>query len=440
MKTTIVLLLVIAVLAAGGWYLYVEHTKAPPAVFTTTKVVRNNLDLIIRASGPLEPEETIDVGAQVNGIITSFGKDLDHPDQPINYNSRVEPNTVLANIDDAVYQTQVAAAKASLAHGVADVATAKAKIDQANNDLDRATKELPTRAISKSDYDAAVANQKVAVASLDLANAEVDQAQAALKQAEINLGYTVIHAPAKGTIIDRRVNIGQTVISNQNAPSLFLIALDLAKMQVWASVNEADVQQIYKGQAVEFTVDAVPDHIFSGTVLEVHNNASMTQNVVNYTVLITVDNSDGKLRPYLTANVQFDAGRHPNVLQVPNGALRWRPQASQVRPEDREAFIQKQKARAAAKLPNANANGAAKVDLKKESAQRTQGTLWVQDGEFVRPVKVKIGVSDGAMTEIVSGDIKEGDEVVTGEQHAAASDSAKNPFLPNLGGGGGRPR
>jgi HlyD family secretion protein len=165
----------------------------------------------------------------------------------------------------------------------------------------------------------------------------------------------------------------------------------------------------------------------------------MNSNVVTYPVEITVDNTDGKLRPYLTANVQFDAGRHPNVLQVPNGALRWRPQASQVRPEDREAFVKKQQERAAAKLPNANASGAVKIDLKKENAQRTQGTLWVQDGEFVRPVKVKIGVSDGAMTEIVSSDIKEGDEVVTGEQHAVASDSSQNPFLPKLG-GGGRPK
>jgi HlyD family secretion protein len=439
MKTTIVLLLVIAALAGGGWMLYVEHTKVPQAAFSTVKVTRGNLDLIIRASGPVEPEEAIDVGAQVNGIVTSFGTDLDQPKMPINYNSRVEPGTVLAHIDDAIYQTQVASAQANLDHGQADVETAKAKIDQANADLDRAKRELPTRAISQADYDAAVANQKVAVASLGLANAEVQQAQAALNQAKINLAYTVIKSPVKGTIIDRRVNIGQTVVSSLSAPSLFLIALDLAKMQIWASVNEADVQQIYPGQTVQFTVDAVPDRVFQGTVLEVHNNASMTQNVVTYTVVITVDNSDGKLRPYLTANVQFDAGRHPNVLQVPNAALRWRPLPAQVRPDDRDAFLKRQQARAAAQLPNANTGGPVKVDLTAEKDRRQQGTLWVQDGQFVRPVKVKIGVSDGAVTEITSGDIKEGDDVVTGEQHAAASDNSQNPFLPKLS-GGGRPK
>ncbi len=435
MKTTIVLLLVIATLAGGGWLLYVQHSKAPQATFANAKVTRGDIDLIISASGPIEPEEAIDVGAQVNGIITSFGKDLDHPDQPINYNSRVEPGTVLARIDDAIYQTQVASAQANLDHGQADVETARAKIDQANADLARAKAELPTRAISQADYDAAVATQKVAVASLGLANAEVEQAKAALNLAKINLGYTVITSPVKGNIIDRRVNIGQTVVSSLSAPSLFLIALDLTKMQIWASVNEADVQQIYPGQAAQFRVDAIPGRVFQGTVLEVHNNASMTQNVVTYTVVITVDNTDGKLRPWLTADVQFDAGRHPNVLEVPNAALRWRPQAAQVRPDDRDAFIKRQQARAAAQLPSTIVGGAVKVDLKTETDRRTQGTLWVQDGEFVRPVKVKIGVTDGAVTEITSGDIKQDDEVVTGELHAATSDSSQNPFLPKLTGG-----
>ncbi len=435
MRTTIVVALLIAVLAGGGWMLYSEHAKSPQAAFTTVKVEKGDLNLIIRASGPLEPEEVIDVGAQVNGIVKNFGKDLDHPDKPINYNSRVEPDAVLAYIDDALYQTQVAQAKANLAHGRADVETAKAKIEQASADLERANKELPQHVISKADYDAAVANQKVAIASLALANAEVDQVAAALRQAEINLGYTVIKSPVKGTIIDRRVNIGQTVVSNLSAPSLFLIALDLTRMEIWASVNEADIQQIYSGQDVQFSVDAFPDRVFNGKVKEVRNNASMTQNVVTYTVVVTVDNSDRKLRPYQTANVQFDAGKHTGVMLVPNSALRWRPLPTQVRPEDRDAYLKRQQSKTASTGPGMGA-GASPPDVTAEKDRREKGTLWMQDGEFVRPVRVKIGVSDGAMTEIVSGDVKAGDEVVSGEPHGSAGDTAtQNPFVPKLFGG-----
>jgi HlyD family secretion protein len=189
--------------------------------------------------------------------------------------------------------------------------------------------------------------------------------------------------------------------------------------------------QIYVDQDVQFTVDAVPDRVFHGKVVQARNNAQMTQNVVTYTVVVSVDNSDGKLRPYQTANVQFDAGKHHDVLQVPNLALRWRPQTQQVRPEDRDAYAKRQKARQT--MQASTAGGATKPpDLKADKDRRERGILWVTDGPYVKQVQVKIGASDGAQTEIVSGDIKEGDLVVTGEEHNDAGDGTTNPFAPSL--------
>jgi HlyD family secretion protein len=437
MKTLIYFLIFAVLAGSGAFYIYHTYGGAPEIAYTTAKVDRGNLDLIIRATGTLEPEEVVDVGAQVAGLIKDFGKDLDKPDKSIDYNSHVEAGTLLAHIDDALFQTQVAAARANLEHAQADVVTAQAKIEQADNELDRAKVELPRKAISKSDYDIAVANKKVADASLLLAQAGVDQSKAALQQTEINLRYTEIKSPVKGTIIDRRVNVGQTVVASLNAPSLFLIAKDLKKMQIWASVNEADMGQIHVDQDVQFTVDAFPDRIFKGKVIQPRNNAQMTQNVVTYTVVISVDNSDGKLLPYQTANVQFDAGKHDNVLLVPNIALRWRPQPQQVRPEDRDEYVKRQKARSQrSQASTTGGSGTAKApDLKAEKDRRERGILWLAEGQFVRAVPVKIGASDGSTTEITSGDVKEGDEVVTGEEHIDAASSTENPFAPKLFGG-----
>src|SRR5262249_12654673 len=154
----------------------------------------------------------------------------------------------------------------------------------------------------------------------------LSRSEAMLREAQVNLGYTQIRSPVDGVIVDRRVNVGQTVVAGLNAPSLFLIAKDLTKLQVWASVNEADIGNIHAGQSVRFTVDAYPKETFVGQVAQIRLNASMTQNVVTYTVVISTDNSQGKLLPYMTANLQFEVDRRHDVLLVPNAALRWKPQ------------------------------------------------------------------------------------------------------------------
>ena len=249
--------------------------------------------------------------------------------------------------------------------------------------------------------------------------AMVRQNKASVKTAQINLGYCTIKSPVRGTIIDRRVNIGQTVMAALNAPSLFLIAKDLTKMQVWASVNEADIGRIRLNMPVRFTVDAHGGQTFYGKVAQIRMNAQMTQNVVTYTVIVTTDNSDGKLLPYLTANVQFEVDKRPQVLLVPNAALRWTPESEQVDPT------------------------VDKKTLSQESAKSSEhGRLWVvnQNG-LVRPLEVTVGATDGTVTEISGSNVKEGMRVVTGEesdeepdgqQSGAATDEDKtsNPFLP----------
>src|SRR5262249_42173603 len=232
-----------------------------------------------------------------------------------------------------------------------------------------------------------------------------------------------IKSPVDGVIVDRRVNVGQTVVSSLNAPSLFLIAKDLRRMQVWASVNEADIGQIQKGQQVRFTVDAYPNEVFKGEVAQVRLNASMTQNVVTYTVVVNTDNTSGKLLPYLTANLQFIVSEKSSTLLVPKAALRWRPQANQVHPDIRDKFVKSLRQKKAEGKPAAE----------KDRVER--GTVWVVDEGFVRPVRVRIGLGDGAMTEILGNDLREGVELVVGEARQENGGETTNPFTPQMFGG-----
>jgi HlyD family secretion protein len=251
-----------------------------------------------------------------------------------------------------------------------------------------------------------------------VARSGVAQAQADLDKAQRNLDFCVIRSPVKGVIIDRRVNIGQTVVSSLNAPSLFLIAQDLTKMQIWVAVNEADVARIKPDVPVTFTCDALPGRKFEGTVGKVRLNATMTQNVVMYTVVVNTENPDNVLLPYLTANVNFIVRRQTNSLLVPNAALRWSPSS----PGQISAAA---RAQSPVDPPEDNPPGT-------KGAGGGQGVIWVKDGEFVRPVEVKVGTSDGAKIAVVADNLKEGEEVVTGESMGPEGGATQNPFVPRF--------
>ncbi len=233
---------------------------------------------------------------------------------------------------------QLETAKAGVLRAAADVNQMKAKLNQAQHDWERAKKIGPSDALAQNDYDmyeanyeTAKANVAVNEAALVQAQQAVPQAEAALQEQQRNLDYCTIMSPVKGIIIDRRVNVGQTIVSNQSASSMFLIAKDLSHMQVWTSVNEADIANIYPKQPVTFTCDALPGETFNGEVRKVRPNAQMTQNVVTYTVEVAAENRDRRLFPYLTANVQFLVAQRNDAFLVPNAALRWYPQPRRFR-------------------------------------------------------------------------------------------------------------
>jgi HlyD family secretion protein len=464
MLRRLALLVVIAAGLAGGawsaWRWYASASQEP--FFRTDRALRGNLVATITATGTIEPEEVIDVGAQVAGQILAFGPDPIDPKRTIDYGSQVEQGTVLARIDDSLYSPEVDIARADLGLCVADVRRAeselvqmRAKLYQSERDWERAKKLSPTNSISQTDYDTmqntwetAKAAVPAGEAAVEKARRAVDKARGVLVKAEKNLGYCTIKSPVKGVIVDRRVNVGQTVVSSLNAPSLFLIAKDLRRLQVWVSVNEADIGNIYPGQCANFTVDAYPADVFRGIVGQVRLNATMTQNVVTYTVVVNVDNEDGKLQayptggnpkgtrnprgesaggkllPYLTANVQFKVDERSDALLVPNAALRYRPRAELVAPEHRAAYEQGLRRKLAE-------DGTPETPARD---RHLRATVWVADGDYVRPIKVRIGLSDGLMTEVVDApkdELAPETTLVTGEnQPPPGREGTVNPFGP----------
>ena len=313
----------------------------------------------------------------------------------------------------------------------------KAKLIQTEAEWNRAQELSRSKLLATADFDTYKANYEIAKANVSAAEAAVAQAKAAtvqaralLEKAQRNLDFCVIKSPVKGVIIDRRVNIGQTVVSSLNAPSLFLIARDLTKMQIWVGVNEADVGRIVPGASVTFTCDTFPGREFDGTVGKVRLNATMTQNVVMYTVEVNTENPDNILLPYLTANVRFVARSESNALLVPNAALRWMPSSlAQVVPDARSW----KPADSEANSPPSKSSQQNKATSPSHPiVEGRTGTVWLKEGEFVRPVDVKAGTSDGANTAIISDRLHEGQEVVTGEIVETAQTGTQNPFIPQF--------
>jgi len=444
-----IFVLVVVAVAAFSAYRFLNRHDGQTTLYRTAPVKRGDLLATIGATGTVEPEELVDVGAQVAGQILVFGKD--RSGKTVDYGSVVQEGMVLARIDDSLFAADVATAKAQLeqakagvARSQADLGQLQAKLVQAERDWSRAKKLGPSEALSQADFDAAQsayevakANMEVGKASIVQSKSSVAQAEATLMRAQRNLDYCTIKSPVDGVIIDRRVNIGQTVVASLNAPSLFLIAKDLKRMQVWVSVNEADIGTIHPGQPVAFTVDAFPGEVFRGEVGKIRLNATMTQNVVTYTVEVVTDNSDGRLLPYLTANARFMVNERDDVLMTPNAALRWSPTADQLAPDSRK----KSGSGSAARNPS---DSGSTGEAGRESSPR--GVVYVPAGNFVRPLTVATGLSDGSMTEIQGEAIKEGMLVVLGEETRDASgpQTVASPFTPQFfgrgGSGGQRPR
>jgi HlyD family secretion protein len=441
------------------------------------KDVRMNSDIVDKLK-PLVSKDYPTQEAFIEDLIKVMkdanvsSKDLNRYKQLIlNYANNA---TVLAQIDPATYQSSVDKSRAMVESAEASVSAAEktvdadkeavkaaeqkvlqlqAVLDQTDAEWRRAQVTYPKGGISGSDYDLARSNYLQGKANVSSADAGVKQtiatqrsdearlvnAKAALnasiadlQNAVINLGYCTIRAPFDGTIIDRRVSVGQTIVSNQTASSLFLMAKNLGTLQVWASVNEADIGHIEVGQPVDFTVDAHSGETFHGTVSQIRLNANMTQNVVTYYVIVDTENRsdakhpNGMLMPYMTANLRFVMDTKSNVLLVPNSALRYKPSAELIAPDLRAKYARALKTGPKTAGDLASSSGGPRKD--KEELP----TLWVKDGKYVRPVQVHTGLSDGVSTEITDDDVPEGSVIAIGESRGGDGGDAKSPFTPQL--------
>lgn len=316
MKKALITLVVLVALGAGGYRYYRYRTVPKPPTVTTAAVTRGDLADRVGATGTLQAVTTVQVGTQVSGTIQSLYAD---------FNSLVRRGQVLARLDPSLFQTQIEQAQANLLRAQADVERLRVALDDSRTKLTRARELSGRQLLPRSDLDAAEVAVRSAEAQVRSAEAQVTQAQASLNQSRVNLEHTVITSPIDGLVISRNVDVGQTVAASMQAPTLFVLAADLTKMQVLANLDESDVGRIRPKQTVTFRVDAFPTEDFVGTVGQVRLQPIVQQNVVTYTTVIDVPNPGLKLKPGMTANVNVEIARRSNVLRVPNTALRFRP-------------------------------------------------------------------------------------------------------------------
>jgi HlyD family secretion protein len=316
MRKVTIIVVVLAALAASVYGYYTYTKKDQPPTVTTARVTRGDIAETVGATGQLQAVTTVQVGTQVSGTILELNAD---------FNSLVRKGQILARLDTSLFQTQVEQARANLIRAEADLERLRVGTDDARTKLRRARELSEKKLIAQTELEAAEVNVRSAEAQLRSQQAAVTQAQASLRQNQVNLQHTVIEAPIDGLVISRNVDVGQTVAASMSAPTLFLLAADLTKMQVIASLDESDVGRIRPGQKVQFRVDAFPNEEFSGVVTQVRLQPQTVQNVVTYSTVIDVPNLELKLKPGMTANVTIEIARRNNVLRVPAAALRFRP-------------------------------------------------------------------------------------------------------------------
>lgn len=461
----------LVVLGAGfaGWRWYQSRSHDTPISYKTAVLSRGDLTQVVTANGQLNAVKNVTVGSQVSGIIT---------DIKVDFNSRVTNGQVIAQIDPSTYRQNITLAEAELANAVA--ALELADVTMRRNAALR-TNDL----VSAAEYDQTVA-------SLHQAQAVVKMREASLNKAKVDLERTTIYAPIDGVVISRVVDVGQTVAANFNAPTLFSIANDLRQMRIEAMVSEADVGGVQEGQPATFLVDAFPGRKFRGEVSQVRYAPITNQNVVNYITVVDVNNADLKLRPGMTANTSIIIAEHPNVLRIPNAALRFRPpegakvatnapaggvgntnaarlavanppedgeladpearrrRFESMTPEQREQMRERRRARSGegasggGSRAGQDAPATRSVYVIEQSADLAKdkpvlsGLLSRLPGvasagatnPLLKPVTIKTGISDGSFTEVLAG-LQEGDVVVTGVEatlSASRSSGSSSPF------------
>lgn len=362
MKKYIIGLVVILIIIVP----FVMNKKNGKAQYLSEPIQKRTITQIVEATGTIEPINTVSIGSQVSGRIDEIFVD---------YNSHVEKGQLLAQIDTSLFKAQLQQAEANINNAKATLQKNKALLDYDTKTYHRYKNLYERNLVSKNDLDEAESAYKSDLAQVSAARASIMQAEANYATASANMGYTKIVSPVKGIVISKEVEVGQTVAASFQTPTLFTVAEDLTKMQIETSVSEADIGKVAVGQDVNYTLDGYPDLVFTGKVSQVRLSPTTESNVVTYTVIIEVENNEGKLLPGMTANVSIITGKKEDILTVPNVALKFTV-----------------------------AGNTQKYDKK---------GIWIdKKGKPVR-VNIETGVSDDNYTEIISDKIKEGDLVYT---------------------------
>ena len=397
MKKVIISVIIILIAGGIGTYFYLNGKKYQAPNWKTVKIERGNISVNVTATGTLNAITTVQVGAQVSGIVAKI---------MVDFNSVVKKNQVIAVLDTVLLY-------ATMKDAMASVEKSMAQAELMKRQFIRADTLFHQNVASQADYDLAMTNYKAA-------QADLMAAKATLEHEKINLKYTTIRAPINGTVISRNVDVGQTVISSFNAPTLFTIAKDMTQMQLFAFVDEADIGLVKVGQQAEFTVDAFPYEVFEGKAAQIRLQPTMIQNVNNYTVVINVANPDLKLLPGLTATTTIKTQQHDSVLKVLINAVHFTPPADYLAEE---------------KFPDSTIQ---KINTKKIGGNEIPKPgnvcyIWILKNNTLVPEPVIAGLFDGTNLEI-SGNINDGDTVVTGISSVVTnvSTTANNPFMPQM--------
>jgi HlyD family secretion protein len=409
--------------------------KKPPVEFDTAAVDRGRIVARVTATGTLSALVTVQVGTQISGTVQKLFAD---------FNSTVKKGELIAKIDPQLFEASFEQAKANYEAAEGNLIKAEAQERDAGRQFEREKAMLDRKLVAQADYDTSQSNLEVARGGSAAARGSLAQAKAQLSQARVNLDMTRIVSPTDGTVISRNVDVGQTVAASLSAPTLFAIAKDLRQMQVDTSVAEADVGKLSAGMPASFTVDAFPGERFKGKVRQIRNAPQTVQNVVTYDAVIDVDNADLKLRPGMTANITFVSAEKDDVLRVPNAATRYKPTPEiftalglpvphGVRdPADRSrGGGSGNGAGPGGGGPSSGAahgaGGRARAGGKGDTATDKR-TVWALRGGQPQQISLRIGLSDGSTTEVVEGDLHEGDQVIvdasTSETAAAAPASS----------------
>lgn len=381
LKGRIMAVILVLIVISGGLFWYYSKS-AEEIQYKTVRAERSDLRSVIQATGTLDAVETVDVGTQISGTVKEIY---------IDYNSVVKKGQLIAEIDSATQQTDVAQAEANLQVVQADLMNSEAVLANAEKSLARTRKLAEKDLIAKADVDTDEKTYLTAKAQVAASRARIAQYNATLNKTKINLGYTQIYSPVDGVVVAKNVEKGQTVAASYQTPSIAEIAKDLGQMQVEVNVDEADIGGVKEGQKATFTVDAHPNDPFDGVVTQVRLSPKTTDNVVTYVVIVKVSNNKGLLMPGMTANVSLIVEERENVVVVPNSAFRFKP-------ADASA--------------NSGQPGAPMMGKQTIAEVKKPAVYMIEKKAPVR-VEVEKGISDGQNTEIISG-LSEGDEVITG--------------------------